>query len=68
LFTSFLGLIRFYSNWTYFVGDDPTNGNVIYLDKDEAIAKGLSYVQSDGAAVLAVDDHSDVPAGGKRNS
>jgi len=38
------------------------------LDKADAIAKNLSYVQSNGVTVLAVDDYSDVPAGGSRNS
>ncbi|KAF8347856.1 glycoside hydrolase family 16 protein [Amanita rubescens] len=58
----------FLNDWTFFSQPDPTGGNVNYLDKANAIAKNLSYVQSNGVTVLAVDDYSDVPAGGSRNS
>ncbi len=66
--TSLLGLTYLGSDWAFFSQPDPTGGNVNYLDKADAIAKNLSYVQSNGVTVLAVDDYSDVPAGGSRNS
>ncbi|KAF8630125.1 hypothetical protein AX15_003082 [Amanita polypyramis BW_CC] len=58
----------FLDDWEFFSGDDPTHGNVKYLSKGDAVAKNLSYVQSDGTTVLAVDDYSVVPEGSKRNS
>ncbi|KAF7308921.1 GH16 domain-containing protein [Mycena kentingensis (nom. inval.)] len=45
-------------DWDFFSNADPTHGNVNYLTKSEAIAKGLAYVQKDGTTVLAVDDTS----------
>ncbi|KAF8637634.1 hypothetical protein AX17_002703 [Amanita inopinata Kibby_2008] len=58
----------FLNDWDFLVGDDPTHGNVNFLSKDEAIAKNLTFVQSDGATVLAVDNYSVVPEGAKRDS
>ncbi|KIL69297.1 glycoside hydrolase family 16 protein [Amanita muscaria Koide BX008] len=58
----------FLDDWDYFTGGDPTGGNVVYLNRDDAVAKNLTYVQPDGVTMLAVDDYSDVPAGGNRNS
>ncbi|KAK2463550.1 hypothetical protein APHAL10511_004301 [Amanita phalloides] len=58
----------FLDDWWYFSGNDPTNGNVNYLKKEEAVDKKLSYVQPGGATVLAVDNYSNIPVGGKRNS
>lgn len=66
--TSLLGLTYLCSDWTFFSQPDPTGGNVNYLDKANAIAKKLSYVQPNGVTVFAVDDYSDVPVGGNRNS
>ncbi|CDO69351.1 Glycoside Hydrolase Family 16 protein [Trametes cinnabarina] len=57
---------NFFDGWDFFTGADPTHGNVKFVGGDDA-AK-LAYVQDDGTVVLAVDDTSNVPAGGNRNS
>lgn len=54
------------SGWDFFTEADPTHGLVNFVSGKDA-AK-LAYVQDDGTAVIAVDDTSDVAAGGKRNS
>jgi len=56
------------SGWDFFTEADPTHGNVNYQSKEDAIAKGLAYVQLDGTTVLAVDDTSNIAVGGNRNS
>ncbi|EIW58553.1 glycoside hydrolase family 16 protein [Trametes versicolor FP-101664 SS1] len=56
----------FFDGWDFFTDADPTNGLVNYVSGDAA--SKLAYVQDDGTAVIAVDDTSDVAAGGKRNS
>lgn len=58
----------FFKGWDFFNAPDPTNGNVEYLSKEDAFAAGLAFVQQDNTAVLAVDDQTVVPAGGKRKS
>ncbi|KAG8221034.1 concanavalin A-like lectin/glucanase domain-containing protein [Butyriboletus roseoflavus] len=59
----------FFTEWTFFTGADPTNGNVDYQSMQNATAKGLAYVDDcDNSTVLAVDSTSTVPAGGQRNS
>jgi len=59
----------FFTNWTFFTGADPTGGLVNYLDMNDAISKGLAYVDDcDNSTVLAVDSTSSVSAGGNRNS
>ncbi|EAU90480.2 endo-1,3(4)-beta-glucanase [Coprinopsis cinerea okayama7 len=58
----------FLNDWDYFSDPDPTHGNVNYQTRENAVAKNLSYVQEDGTMVLAVDDFTDVPVGGKRDS
>jgi len=55
-------------NWNFFSAGDPTHGNVNYLTKADATAKGLAYVQADGTTVLAVDDKSTLKNGASRNS
>ncbi|KAI0664261.1 glycoside hydrolase family 16 protein [Cubamyces menziesii] len=57
---------NFFDGWDFFTGSDPTHGNVNFVDGDDA--SKLAYVQDDGTVVLAVDDFSDVAAGGNRNS
>ncbi|KAJ6619871.1 glycoside hydrolase family 16 protein [Mycena sp. CBHHK59/15] len=55
-------------NWNFFAQDDPTHGNVNYLTKSAAVAKGLAYVQADGTTVLAVDSKSTLKKGANRDS
>lgn len=38
-----------------------------FQTRERAVAKNLTYVQDDGTFVLAVDDFTDVPVGGKRD-
>lgn len=49
-------------------GADPTGGNVNFLSMTDATSKGLAYVNTNNALVLAVDSTSTVSAGGYRNS
>ncbi|ELU41792.1 glycoside hydrolase family 16 protein [Rhizoctonia solani AG-1 IA] len=42
---------------------DPTNGQVNYLNKADATAAGLAYVQEDGAAVIKVDNTTKLEKG-----
>jgi len=59
----------FFTNWSFFTGADPTNGNVDYLSMQDATAQGLAYVDDcDNSTVLAVDSTSTVAAGGNRPS
>ncbi|RDB23668.1 hypothetical protein Hypma_008985 [Hypsizygus marmoreus] len=58
----------FLNGWNFFTGADPTHGNVKYQSKSNAIAKRLAFVQDDGTTVLAVDDKTTLPVGGKRDS
>ncbi|KAF8600500.1 glycoside hydrolase family 16 protein [Ceratobasidium sp. AG-I] len=59
---------NFFGAWDFFSESDPTNGNVNYLAKPDAISKKLAYVESDGTVVMKVDDTSVVAAGANRNS
>ena len=54
------------SGWDFFTQPDPTHGNVIY--EPQANAQDLAYVQSDGTAVLKVDNTTNVAPGGNRRS
>lgn len=56
----------FLNEWDFFAGNDPTNGLVEYLSKDQA--SHLAYVQKDGTTVLAVDSTTKLAVGQKRNS
>ncbi|EKM81740.1 hypothetical protein AGABI1DRAFT_111997 [Agaricus bisporus var. burnettii JB137-S8] len=57
----------FFKDWDFFTGEDPTHGNVNYQSLSNAQRKQLAYVK-DGVTVLAVDNSSSVPVGGKRDS
>jgi len=63
--TSYKGS-TFFDSWDFFTGADPTHGNVQYESQDDA--KDLAYVQSDGVAVIKVDNQSVVAPGGNRRS
>ncbi|CAE6521138.1 unnamed protein product [Rhizoctonia solani] len=58
----------FFNNWWFYNFSDPTNGQVDYLNKDEASAAGLAYVQSDGVAVIKVDNTTKLEKGQPRKS
>ncbi|QRW19217.1 WSC domain protein [Rhizoctonia solani] len=55
-------------NWWFFNFPDPTNGQVNYLNKADATAAGLAYVQEDGAAVIKVDNTTKLEKGQARKS
>ena len=54
------------SEWDFFTQPDPTHGNVFYESQENAT--DLAYVQSDGTAVLKVDNVTNVAPGGNRRS
>ncbi|KAI0773314.1 glycoside hydrolase family 16 protein [Trametes elegans] len=56
----------FFDGFDFYSDDDPTHGLVNYLPQNQA--SKLAYVQDDNTVVMAVDDFSDVPVGGKRDS
>ncbi|KAF8202300.1 glycoside hydrolase family 16 protein [Pholiota molesta] len=58
----------FLNDWDFFSDEDPTHGNVNYQTRDNAIQKGLAFVQADGTTVLKVDNFSNVGVGGNRDS
>ncbi|KAI0791995.1 glycoside hydrolase family 16 protein [Abortiporus biennis] len=57
-----------FSGFTFFNAPDPTNGNVDFVDGDEAFASGLAQVQNDGTIVLAVDSTTQLTPGQNRKS
>ncbi|CUA76819.1 putative glycosidase C21B10,07 [Schizosaccharomyces pombe 972h-] [Rhizoctonia solani] len=58
----------FFNDWWFFNYADPTNGQVNYLNKEDATAAGLAYVQSDGVAVIKVDNTTTLEKGQPRKS
>ncbi|KAF8609286.1 WSC-domain-containing protein [Ceratobasidium sp. AG-I] len=58
----------FFNDWWFFNFTDPTNGQVDYLSQSDATDAGLAYVQSDGVAVMKVDNTSKLGSGEKRKS
>ncbi|KAF9038476.1 glycoside hydrolase family 16 protein [Panaeolus papilionaceus] len=58
----------FLNDWEFFAQPDPTHGNVNYLNRQDAIKKKLAYVQPDGTTILKVDNFTQVPVGGNRDS
>ena len=58
----------FRSGWNFFTGDDPTSGQVTYLDQQDATSKGLAFVQSDGTIKIGVDSTTQLSSGQPRNS
>jgi len=56
------------SQWDFFSAPDPTHGSVNYQNRANAVKKNLAFVEQGGPTVLAVDDFSTVPVGGKRDS
>lgn len=56
------------SGWTFFTQSDPTNGLVDFVSQDEATSSNLAFVQSDGTAVMGVDDTTKLSDGQNRKS
>ncbi|PAV20464.1 glycoside hydrolase family 16 [Pyrrhoderma noxium] len=61
--SSFFDRWDFYGSW-----DNLTNGDVWWLDRVNATQQQLAYVNTDGNAIIRVDDTSVVPYNEKRNS
>ncbi|KAF9257835.1 glycoside hydrolase family 16 protein [Marasmius fiardii PR-910] len=57
----------FFTKFDFFSDADPTQGLVDYQTKDNAISKGLAFVQN-GVTVLAVDNQTTIATGSKRAS
>lgn len=58
----------FFDGWNFDTFPDPTHGNVNYQGREDAFRKNLAFVQDDNTTVMAVDDFSQVPVGGNRDS
>ncbi|KEP51966.1 glycoside hydrolase family 16 protein [Rhizoctonia solani 123E] len=59
---------NFFNDWWFFNYSDPTNGQVDYLNKEDATSAGLAYVQPDGVAVVKVDNTTKLEKGQPRKS
>ncbi|KAJ8092417.1 hypothetical protein PM082_023872 [Marasmius tenuissimus] len=57
----------FFNDFDFFTEPDPTSGLVNYQNKENAISKGLAFVEN-GVTVLAVDNTNTVPTGSNRDS
>lgn len=58
----------FFNDWTFYSETDPTGGMVNYVDVNTAKSRGLTYVESGGATVFAVDSTNDITEGSYRDS
>ncbi|TFL05226.1 glycoside hydrolase family 16 protein [Pterulicium gracile] len=58
----------FFTEWDFFHWDDPTNGQVNYVNLEDATNRGLAYVQHDNSTVFGVDSTNDLPLNAKRDS
>jgi len=61
-------LIFYPSKWSAFTQSDPTHGLVQYVSHDTAQSEGLAQVLPNGAAVLSVDNTTDLPLNTPRKS
>lgn len=59
---------KFFSGFNFFDSADPTGGSVNYLSKDKATSSNLAYVDSNGVAVMRVDNTTYLNSGASRNS
>jgi hypothetical protein len=56
------------SKWSAFTQPDPTHGLVEYVSHDTASSEGMTQVLPSGAAVLSVDNTTDLPLNAPRKS
>lgn len=68
-------LVREYSGQSFFdlwdfygAYDNTTQGNVIWVNESYATSQRLAYVDSQGNAIIKVDNTTDVPMGQNRNA
>lgn len=59
---------NFFDRWDFFTGQDPTNGQVNYVPREEALQKNLIYTLEDGTAVVKGDNDTWLANGVKRDS
>jgi len=57
----------FLSDWEFYTEPDPTNGYVNFQSREDAIQNNLAVVNN-GKAIFSVDDITELPPGGMRNS
>lgn len=61
--------LSFYNGWDFYGGyDNLTLGDVVWLNINDAFGQGLAYVNTDGNAILKVDNMHKVEFNQKRNS
>ncbi|GAA5996571.1 uncharacterized protein JCM10292_003060 [Rhodotorula paludigena] len=58
----------FFDGWKFWNDTDPTQGQVVYVDRTYAVEKSLAYVREDGVAVLSIDKSSALARGEGRAS
>jgi len=59
----------FFDAWDYYgYWDNLTSGNVEFLDQANATSQKLAYISPQGTAIIKVDNTTNVPTGGDRNS
>jgi beta-glucanase (GH16 family) len=56
------------SKWSAFIKPDPTHGLVEYVSHDTAVSEGMAHVLPNGAAVLSVDNKTDLTLNTPRKS
>ncbi|EGO03548.1 glycoside hydrolase family 16 protein [Serpula lacrymans var. lacrymans S7.3] len=68
-------VVRDYSGQNFFTGwdfygnyDNLTLGNAVYLNQSEATKQNLAYINSEGRAIIKVDNTTDVAMGQNRSS
>ncbi|BGP48237.1 hypothetical protein JCM10450v2_004109 [Rhodotorula kratochvilovae] len=58
----------FFDRWNYLNESDPTHGSVIYVSREFAEEKGLTYISPVGTAILQIDRDSTLSPGDYRPS
>ncbi|KAF9220750.1 glycoside hydrolase family 16 protein [Gyrodon lividus] len=59
----------FFDRWDFYGGlDNTTLGNATWVSQSDATSQGLAYVNSDGHAIIKVDNTTNVQYGQTRNS
>ncbi|KIJ63767.1 glycoside hydrolase family 16 protein [Hydnomerulius pinastri MD-312] len=59
----------FFDRWDFYGGwDNLTLGNATWVTQSQAASQGLAYVNSEGHAIIKVDNTTNVPLGQNRNS
>ncbi|GAA93496.1 glycoside hydrolase family 16 protein [Mixia osmundae IAM 14324] len=59
---------NFFDSYDFFTAADPTHGQVQFVDAATATSAKLAYVNSDGQAIIKMDDTSNLASGQARKS